>query len=172
MSLPITLRPIEATDRELLCSIYSSTRLEELSVTDWSDEQKTAFLRMQFDAQHTYYQECYAGAAFDVIVFDGEPAGRLYVDRDRSRFPREIRLVDIALLPAFRGKGIGSELLRRLIEEATADQRALSIHVEWNNPALRLYERLGFRRIEDKGIYLLMEWTPESVVAGSRGPIR
>jgi ribosomal protein S18 acetylase RimI-like enzyme len=75
-----------------------------------------------------------------------------------ARWEREIRIMDIALLPEDRGAGIGTKLLRELQEEARAAGKSLTIHVERFNPALGLYERLGFQQIEDKGVYLLMEW--------------
>jgi ribosomal protein S18 acetylase RimI-like enzyme len=53
---------------------------------------------------------------------------------------------------------VGTLLLRELQDEAAASGRSLSIHVERFNPALRLYERLGFQLLEDKGVYLLLEW--------------
>lgn len=154
----LTLRPITADDADLLCRIYGSTRVEELAVTDWTDEQKETFLHMQFRAQHAYYQENYADADFSVILRGGEPAGRLYV----ARWEEEIRIVDIALLPEHRNAGIGARLVGELLDEARAREhgRVVSIHVERQNPALRLYERLGFRQVEDKGVYLLMEWEP------------
>jgi ribosomal protein S18 acetylase RimI-like enzyme len=150
----IALRPIGAADAAFLLGLYASTREQELAATGWDDRQKAAFVRMQFDAQHAHYQAHYAGAAFDVIVVDGEPAGRLSVGRDED----EIRIVDIALLPEYCNRGIGTTLLRGLQSEAAAAGKPLRIHVERFNPALRLYERLGFRQIEDRGIYLFMEW--------------
>ena len=101
-----------------------------------------------------YYQEHYAGAAFDVILVFGQPAGRLYVAREED----EIRIVDIALLPDYCNRGIGTTLLRGLQSEAAAAGKPLRIHVERFNPALRLYERLGFHPIADRGVYLFMEW--------------
>jgi ribosomal protein S18 acetylase RimI-like enzyme len=71
----------------------------------------------------------------------------------------EIRLVDIALLPEHRGRGIGGALLRGLLDEGAVSGRRVSMHVERSNPALRLYERLGFERVKDDGIYWLMEWS-------------
>jgi ribosomal protein S18 acetylase RimI-like enzyme len=152
----VTLRPIRDDDRELLYRVYASTREEELAPVPWTAEQKAAFLRMQAEAQHAYYQENYRGADWLVIERFGAPAGRLYVHRR----PKEIRLVDISLLPEHRNAGIGSDLLRELIAESTAAGKPLRIHVEKNNPALRLYERLGFVPIVDKGVYHLMERAP------------
>jgi ribosomal protein S18 acetylase RimI-like enzyme len=122
----------------------------------WDDTQKAVFLRQQFDAQDAWWQENYAAASFDVIVVDGEPAGRLYVHRGRS----EIRIVDIALLPEHRGNGIGTRLLEDLLAEGDAEAKSVTIHVERMNPALRLYERLGFELAEDKGVYLFLERPP------------
>ena len=119
----------------------------------WDDAEKDAFLRMQFDAQDAWYRQNYLGATFDVVEVDGEPAGRLYVHRGGS----EIRIVDIALLPAHRGSGTGTSLLGDLLAEADADGKSVTIHVERLNPALRLYERLGFELAEDKGVYLFLE---------------
>lgn len=158
----MTLRPIAAEDHEFLCRLYASTRTEELALTDWSDEQKAAFVRMQFEAQHQHYQQHYAGASFDVVLDDGVPVGRLYVDRTPERWDDEIRLVDITFLPEHRGRGLGGQLLGGLIEEARAAGKRLTIHVEMFNPALRLYERLGFRPISQYGMYHLMEWRATS----------
>ena len=145
-------------DREFLARLYASTREEELAVTPWTEEQKAAFLRQQFEAQHAFYTERFTDAEFSVVLLDGEPAGRLYVDRRED----EIRLIDIALLPEHRGHGIGGELMRDLLKEGEEKGLPVRIHVERFNPALRLYERLGFRHVEEQGPYYLMEWRPGS----------
>jgi ribosomal protein S18 acetylase RimI-like enzyme len=152
----ITLRPIAPEDREFLLRVYASTREEELAPVPWTPEQKDAFLRMQFEAQHAYYQENYRGADWLVIEDGGVPIGRLYVHRR----PGEIRLVDITLLTAHRGNGAGSFLLRELMAEATTAGKPLRIHVEKHNPARSLYQRLGFVPIEDRGVYDFLEWAP------------
>ena len=152
--MAVTFRPIRSGDEPFLSQVYASTRLDELAVTDWNGEQKAAFLQMQFAAQHTFYQENYTSTDFLIVLQDDIPVGRLYV----ARWKDEIRIVDIALLPAYRGTGIGTAMLRDLLAEANAAGKPVRIHVERDNPALRLYQRLGFEMIEDKGVYLFMEW--------------
>lgn len=153
----IRFRSIAPDDQELLFRVYSSTREEELSVVEWEPGQKEAFLRQQFEAQHRWYQDNYEGAEFLVILKDGVPAGRLYV----VRWEKEIRLVDIALLPEHRNGGVGSAILREILAEGKAAGKPVTIHVERFNPALRLYERLGFVPIEERGPYFLMQRAPE-----------
>jgi ribosomal protein S18 acetylase RimI-like enzyme len=157
----ISFRPIGDDDLPFLARLSASTRWEELVEVPWPDEQKHAFLRFQFDAQHDHYRKHYPKASFEVVLADGEPAGRLYVDE----WADEIRLVDVALLPEHRNRGLGTRLLGGVMERARAAGKPLTIHVEGFNPALRLYERLGFRRIGEHGPYFLMEWKPERVEA-------
>jgi len=155
-ALTPTLRAIRAEDRDFLRRVYASTRAEELALTDWDETQKQAFLAQQFEAQHHHYQTHYQGARFDLVLLDDEPVGRLYV----ARWREEIRIMDIALLPEYRNGGIGSGLLRELLEEAAATSRRLTIHVERYNPALRLYRRLGFEPVGETGVYLLLALSP------------
>jgi len=157
MDPTITRRPITKRDEEFLYRIYASTRQEELAQVPWDEAQKTIFLKMQFDAQHRYYLENYPRAKFQIILREGIPIGRLYVDRRK----KEIRIVDIALLPEYRRQGIGSALLEEIMEEGRRLKLPVTIHVEKFNPAMRLYDRMGFQKIEDKGVYHLMEWSGE-----------
>jgi ribosomal protein S18 acetylase RimI-like enzyme len=152
----LELRPVEPGDDAFLCRVYASTRAEELAVVPWDQAEKNAFLYAQFDAQAKWYREQYAEASFDVVLIDGQPAGRLYVHRGGD----EIRIVDIAFLTEHRGNGAGTSLLGDLIAEAQTAGKRLTIHVERFNPALRLYERLGFSVAEDKGVYLFLERRP------------
>jgi ribosomal protein S18 acetylase RimI-like enzyme len=154
----ITLRPTRPEDMSFLFNVYASTRLEELAPWGWSIEQQTAFLTQQFNAQDHHYHTHYTDAAFDVIFVDDRPAGRLYIARDET----QIVIIDIALLPAYRNAGIGSRLLRDLLVQAADSGKVVDLHVEKFNPALRLYQRLGFRPIEDRGVYWFMEWAPST----------
>jgi ribosomal protein S18 acetylase RimI-like enzyme len=152
----VRLRPVEEADRPFLVELYGSTRAEELARVNWDDATKRAFVEHQFAAQDQHYRANYPGATLDVIEVDSERAGRLYVHRG----PSDIRIMDIALAPGFRGRGIGSALLRSLMDEADASGRKLSIHVEMTNPARSLYARLGFEPAGEHGVYVLMERPP------------
>lgn len=156
----LTYRRITDDDLPFLAELYASTRREEVAQTPWSDEEKERFLRWQFENQHAHYQQYYPDCEFLVVEQDAvgrrEPIGRLYVDRWKD----EIRLVDIALLPEHRGAGLGRKILELLLDEGRERKVPVSIHVEYNNPALRLYKRLGFRHVDSNGIYYLMRWSP------------
>jgi ribosomal protein S18 acetylase RimI-like enzyme len=155
----LTFRPIGLDDESFLYEVYASTRAEEMALVDWTEDQKKAFLRMQFNAQHQYYQDVYAGANFQIILLNEQPIGRLYL----ARWSHEIRIIDIALLSQFRNTGIGTALLKDLLAEAAQAGQAVTIHVEKFNQALRLYERLGFVKTLDKGVYFFLKWTPSSL---------
>lgn len=157
----LELRWIEESDLPFLAELYASTRREEVAQVPWSEEQKEAFLRWQFDSQHQHYQQYYPACEFLVVergdCDERERIGRLYVDR----WEDEIRLVDIALLPEHRGAGLGTALLQGLLAEGRERNLPVSIHVEYNNPALKLYRRLGFRHVDSNGVYYLMRWEPD-----------
>lgn len=162
-SLPpgVRLRPETEADGPFLARLYASTRAEEMRRVPWSDEEKAQFLDWQFQAQHRHYREHYPDCSFQVIERQGEegeaePIGRLYLDE----WDDELRLVDVALLPEARGFGIGTALLRGIQTRGRAVGKAVSIHVEHNNPALSLYRRLGFRHVDSNGVYHLMRWDP------------
>lgn len=156
------LRSAAEDDRSFFLEVYASTRADELALTPWDDATKRGFVEQQFAAQESHYARHYPDASVDVIQVDGEGAGRLFVDRQEL----DMHVVDISLLPAFRGQGIGTALLRDLIGEADSSGRALSIHVAAGNPARSLYDRLGFELVADEGIYLEMS----RPLAGSAHP--
>jgi len=159
----IAFRPETDNDREFLFRLYAGTREEEMKLVDWSDEQKEAFLRQQFEAQTAHYRKNYIGAEYAIILREGVPVGRLYLHQS----PGDLRIMDIVLMPEHRGSGIGGALLREIMARAGAKGDAVSIHVEQFNPALRLYERLGFRRIGEHGVYYLLEWRGDHVNTAS-----
>jgi ribosomal protein S18 acetylase RimI-like enzyme len=150
----LSFRRIAEADLPFLARVYASTRAEELAAIDWSDERKAAFLEQQFQAQHVHYQEYYPNADWLVTMRGGADVGRLYLER----WPSQHRIIDITFLPEYRGQGFGAALLRDLMDEAAVAGKAVSIHVEKLNPAMRLYRRLGFETAEDKGVHDLMRW--------------
>jgi GNAT superfamily N-acetyltransferase len=151
----LTFRPIRPGDEPFLLEVYASTRAEELAQVDWTPAQKEDFLRMQFDAQHRHYQAHYPGAMFAIVLQGESPIGRLYLYRGL----REFRVIDIALLPAHRGAGVGTRILTEILHEAAQAGKPVSIHVERFNRARALYQRLGFETIEEGPVYLLMRKT-------------
>lgn len=154
----VTFRPAGSDDHAFLRAVYGDTRAEELAPVPWPETEKQRFLDQQFAAQDESYRSNYPGAAFFLIVVDEQPAGRLYLHVR----PAELRIMDIALLAAYRGHGVGGAILRHLQEAGHRENRALTIHVESFNPARRLYDRLGFRTVGSTEVYLLMEWLPSA----------
>jgi len=147
------LRPTVPADREFLFELYASTRIHELASVGWPAAQQEAFLRMQFNAQQQWYQTAYPGAEYQIIQIEGQSIGRMIVLREHNAW----LLIDISLLPRNRGRGVGSELIRWLIEECSAAGAVLKLQVLKVNPAVRLYQRLGFTSTGEDQIYMQME---------------
>lgn len=152
----ITYRPIEESDSSFLFDVYASAQQEELALSGWPKRLQEGFLRQQFEAEKMFFTEQFSQADLRIVLFEGEPIGRLYLDKKVS----EIEVLDIALLPEYRNRGIGTELIRDILEEAQECNKAVHIHVRRRNPSVRLYYRLGFYRIADDGNNCLMEWEP------------
>ena len=152
----ITLRPATDADYAFMRRLYGDTRAEEMERFPFDAAQREAFLDQQFAAQFQHYALHYPTCERSIIEGDGAPIGRLWIDEWRD----QIRLVDISLMPEWRGSGIGSRLLAEVLERGTRVGKPVTIHVEAFNPALRLYERLGFKQVDTNGVYYLMKWTP------------
>ena len=157
----ISLRPIDPKDRQTLLAIYGGTRTDELALTSWTDDQKAAFVLMQFDAQERHYLQHYPESQCQMIVHHGEAVGRLWVDRRAD----SLHVLDISVLANARGLGIGTQCFATLMQEASARAVPLTIYVELQNRARGLYERLGFEAAgPPQGIYQYMCWQPEMPV--------
>jgi GNAT superfamily N-acetyltransferase len=150
----VSLRPSTEADGPLLREVYAATRAEELDQVSWAPGQREAFLDMQFVLQDGEFRRHFADGDFSVVEVDGVAAGRLYV----GRLPGELRIIDVALLPAFRGLGVGTLLLTGVQAQAESEGRRVALQVETRSPARRLYERLGFAVTGQVGVRLLMEW--------------
>ena len=155
-----TLRPLLAQDEDFSFQVYASTRAAEMNLVDWGPEQKAAFLRMQFNAQRQHYHLHYPQALWQVIEQQGQGIGRLITDDSHEEL---FLLMDIALLPEYCGRGIGSAIMLDLLRAAGLAHKTVSLHVEPNNPALNLYQRLGFVVCNQSGFYLEMRCPPLTV---------
>jgi ribosomal protein S18 acetylase RimI-like enzyme len=153
----MTLRPVEESDRAFLFALYATTRGRELNGSGWTPAQTDAFLRMQFNAQNASYRQQFPTADFLIIELAGQRIGQLYVDRRE----REILVVDIAFLP-HQGVGLGRKLLREIFREGEETGRPVCGHVERQNPALRLFQRMGFVVTGTVGAHYRVQWTPTS----------
>ena len=150
--LDLSLRDVTHDDQQFLFEVYASTRIDELQGTDWTDEQKLTFLRMQFLVR----ERSQPRVDDRIILLNGQPIGRMMVDRGEEA----IVLRDVAVLTEYRNAGIGSRLIQDLLEEAAAEGKPVQLHVVATSPAVRLYERLGFCRTGDESAYLEMKWLP------------
>ena len=151
-------RTVTNNDFSFLKRLYQSTRKQELEAINWDEKQKIEFMEFQFNAQHYHYINAYKGAEFNIITWNNKDIGRFYIWKTES----QIRILDITLLPDYQGKGIGTKILNQFIKESEKSGKTLNLHVEYNNPALKLYKRLGFKKADDTGVYYFMERLPET----------
>ena len=149
---PISLRPTTSEDEAFLLDLYAGTRSDELAVLVGDEQLKSTFVRMQYGAQKQQYLRSYPNANNSIILLNDAPVGRLIVNRAES----EWTLVDISLLPEHRGLGIGTHLLKELLNEASATSKRVRLHVLQSNPAKQLYERLGFSIVNSDQVYCEM----------------
>ena len=152
----ISVRPVTADDEAILLEIYKSSRGDDLRGLGWAEDRISEFLGMQYEAQQNFYESEYERASDEIILWEGEPAGRLIVERREH----EIRCVDIALLPEHRNRGIGTFLIQKLQDEARREKKPLRLQVIRFNRAVRLFERSGFVRTSETGTHFQMEWRP------------
>lgn len=139
----ITFKTIEDKDQLFIEKVYRSTREKELLFTYLTEAQKTNFILMQLTAQLADYKMNYKEATYQIIVYNKKSVGRLYLWETKN----DIRVLDIALLPEYQGRGIGTEILSNIIKSARLKTKIVSLHVSQNNPAKNLYLRLGFKKI-------------------------
>ena len=152
----LSLCPAAEDDIDFLRLLYTDTRREEVAKWGWPVAQQQVFLNMQFQAQRQSYRAVYANALDQIIHFDGSAIGRLMIAEETAA----LYLVDIALLSAYRNRGFGTELLRALQRDCERQSLVLKLQVLAGNPAIRLYERLGFVRQSGDPMYSHMEWVP------------
>jgi len=152
----ITLRDAVADDLPFLARLYGETRRREVSAWGWPQEQQEWFLRMQFDAQRRSYRASFPDALDRIVRREDISIGRLLTKQDGT----SMRLIDIALIEEQRQQGIGTYLLHNLLQECQTQGSTLQLHVARGNPAMRLYQRLGFAETRGDQMYIEMEWKP------------
>jgi GNAT superfamily N-acetyltransferase len=152
----ITLRDAMPADRQFLARLYEDTRRQEISAWGWPTEQQEQFLRTQFDAQYRWYRAGFPDASDRIICAEEAAVGRILTALESGG----MRLIDIALLEEHRNRGIGGKLLCQLQQDCTTRGCALCLQVLQGNPAIRLYQRLGFERSGMDPMYVQMEWLP------------
>lgn len=155
----VSLRPEKASDESFLRKLFATTRVD-VTFSSLPPEQKQQFLRMQFDAQRYHYRTHYSRAEFSVIEQNGRAAGRLYV----APLEEEIRVIDITLMPAYRGKGIGTQLLRDVQDRARSMRLPVTLHAEKMGNMAEYYKRLGFEVVSELEAHFFMKWTSGSSI--------
>jgi ribosomal protein S18 acetylase RimI-like enzyme len=150
----IALRPVLINqDENFLINLYFSTR-EDLDNLPLANEIKENILKMQYEAQKQQFESAFPNLEENIILLDQKMSGRLLVSRDKD----VIHLVDIALLPQYRNFGVGTSLLLSLREEVVSGGQSIILHVLKNNPAVRLYQRLGFVITNEKEMHYQMTY--------------
>ncbi|KIL35595.1 hypothetical protein SD71_12655 [Cohnella kolymensis] len=146
-------------DEYFTYEVYASTRNAEVSAWGWEENDRNAFLSMQWMMQRNSYLLQFPDAENLIVTYEGLKAGRLMI----RRTPQKIQVIDISLLPPFRNRGIGSSLLKKLQNEALMKGQVIELHVTLHSPARNLYERLGFQLQESSDLYWKMAWLPMQV---------
>jgi len=149
----VTFRPVHSGDEDFLFAVYASTRAEELAPLTLDENQRESFLTMQFTAQQQDYKRRFPDGDHRVLLLEDLPIGYLHL----ATSDQEIRILDLALAPEHRNKGLGTRLITDLLKQAAEAQKCVRVYVERFNPAIRLFERLGFSPVGDIGTHHLLE---------------
>ncbi|MFJ4055656.1 GNAT family N-acetyltransferase [Pseudomonas sp. NPDC089743] len=148
----VLLRPVVDADQVFLRALYATNRATEMATLAWDQATIEHFLDQQWRAQHLHYQAQYPDACFLIIETAHEPIGRASLHWADSH----LQIIDMALLPAWQGQGIGTRLLRQWLAQADRQGQSAGLHVIAHSPAVRLYQRSGFEVVDDNGLYLKM----------------
>lgn len=155
----ITTKTIDSRleEEEFFYLLYRKSREQELALWNWTEQEKEAFLHMQYTFQCQSYQRQFPNLEARMIYFESGPIGKLLTVRNQN----EWRLVDITLLPDYQGIGIGSHFLLELQNEARTRKVPLCLSVQTNNvKAYEWYQRLGFQKVSENEVYISMQWSP------------
>ena len=151
----LRLRPEREDDRDFRYRLFCDSREPEFALL--APAAFAQLMTQQFHAQTLSYLGLFPQARFDIIELSREPIGRIVVDRPGT----VVHLVDQAIVPPWRGRGVGTAIVRALMDEARASGVPVRVEVaSETDPALRLYRRLGFAPVETASLFLRLEWRP------------
>ncbi|MGG6894922.1 MULTISPECIES: GNAT family N-acetyltransferase [Rhizobium] len=156
------LRPAGLDDLAFLRQLYHSFRADELARVPWPPQDKQAFLNQQFDLQHRYYIAAFPQTDFLIIEKEGVRIGRLYIDLSADIW----HIIDVGLLPEWRNRGIGLEMLNEIKAAAiTRESLGIILHVDKaNGRAQKLYQASGFEVIDATETHTRMQWLSRQVL--------
>jgi ribosomal protein S18 acetylase RimI-like enzyme len=156
--MTVSTRPEAEVDEPFLRRLIIAEVAENLMASSWPEAIRDNLLDMQYRARRNSIRANFPQAESLLVLVDGQNAGWLVVDGTEGTQNGELRLVEILLLPDHRGKGIASQLIRDLLLRAERAHLPLRLSVDVNNAAaIRLYEKLGFRRVARDETRLFME---------------
>ena len=155
MSQILTLRPSRADDQEFLYRLFCSVHSEKLNLALLSVEERNRLIGLMYQGFAGHYSTIGPAADDRIVLLNNECIGRMILLQTRE----EIRLADLAILPQYRQRGIGTALIGQLQTESLMSNRPVRLHVARFDRASRLYQRLGFYKIDVEGPYLHLEWT-------------
>lgn len=143
----ITFEPITPAHKELIYDIFRDIHPELTSIEGMAEDQMEMMLRFQFEIRQEQLRQLYPDAQYNLIIFDGEAAGLVYTDSGS-----DLRIIEIGLFEKYRRKGIGSYVIRNIIEKADTLDKNVSLQVLWcNNTAYQFYKKLGFSLLHNNG---------------------
>lgn len=159
----ITTRPATDADRPFRVRLYASNLEAELAFLPWDESARQDFIEQQFDARERSWHATFPDAVYDIVEVNSEPVSALATVAPAGC----LHVLDIAILTPHRGRGIGTTLLSRILDEADQCGRAVTLHVDVGNRARVLYERLGFRAVRQDSLRTFMQRPPDPYAAGS-----
>ena len=156
--MQFTLRPVSDADEDFLYRLYEATHGQQFALLPLAPPHRDALVRMQFNAQRGGYRQQYPQSQDFLILVNGEPCGRVWLDTSP---PQHLHLLDIAILPEHQGTGLGTAVIRHAMEQARQARKPMRLYVaRMNVAALQLYRRLGFEVTSEDEVYLEMRWHP------------
>ncbi|MCJ2045487.1 GNAT family N-acetyltransferase [Methylobacterium sp. J-078] len=148
-------RPEAEADGAFLFVLFASAHGLPLAGLD--PPLRDLLLRQGFAGQRATYRARYPAARFEVIAQDGASIGRIVTDLGADA----VTLVDIVLLPEWRGRGLGTRLIDETMAAARLAGLPLRLAVSADNAgARRLYARLGFATVRAGDLHHDLAWTP------------